>query len=134
MSFAELKWHGIWTAFISPWVGVWVDFCMQNLNFSFFSNLQILRGVSFLLYCDGVWSDLQNTCMMFYISRAWYKLPTGNLHAVFCRESCKAELYMNRSIYAWKRISLLCHTNNFSVRVQNQQHEACETTCTSQKF
>lgn len=93
--------------FILHSMDVKVDFCMYKLSFFIFFKHAILRGG---IYFDCVWSALQNTYMVFYISidNAWYKFTHWESSCcISLRESCMGELYTNKGIYAWKG-SLVC--------------------------
>lgn len=95
--------------FILHSMDVKVDFCMYKLSFFIFLKHAILCGG---IYFDCVWSALQNTYMVFYISidNAWYKFT----HWVFVLYFAERELY-GRIIYEQRYlcmeriISLLCH-------------------------
>lgn len=61
-------------------------------------------------------------------------LPSESLHALFCRERVVQENYIRTKVFMhgkdhWFAVS---YANNYSVKGQNQQQEACETSCTSQ--
>lgn len=103
---------------------------MEKFSF-FFSNPHIC--VVFLAIRGGAWADPRSSHVLFDTSAARCRLTHwGSSRCVLQRELLQQN-YVSTKVFMHEKGNLFAasYTNNFSVKGQSQQREACEPTCTS---